>query len=345
MRGFLPEAWFFTWELFKFMTLFYVVWVPGFLLAGLITCRFRYQAWNSVLARPGHSLKGVSRAVALGIVGSAGRKSSINAMLDLLKQGVAPSLAFAFLIASRNMTCHFWAIFALSLGAEFATGQLLGALVMIGIITLGLHWLNIKFVGESTLKRQQGDLFVEIPKFLSWRAVLLSFAGWRAILKFIGQEIWRFAPSLAAGIVLGGMILAAGLKSWWVAFAEVFGRATLSSDFINALVGAPLAVIASLSPVGNLPVVHALFKTDGLGYPAIISFCLASAIHPRDIKTYIRAFGRRQTFILIGILYGGAVLGGLASTWIYAMFGFRPSLPPVRLARELFSATVTFLGF
>ncbi len=345
MTGFFQEAWFFTWELFKFMTLFYVVWVPGFLLAGLLACRFRNQAWNSVLANPGFNLKGISRAVALGIVGSTGRKTSVNAMLDLLKHGVSPPLGLAFLIASRNMTYHFWAIFALSLGAEFATGQYFGAFVMIGIVALSLNWLKPRAFAMPTKERSQGVESFDLPMFMSWRAVLFSFDGWLAILRFIGQEMWRFAPSLAVGILLGGIIFAAGLRPWWPAFADVFGHATLSSDFLNALVGATLAIVTSLSPVGNLPVVHALFKTDGLGYPGIISFCLASAIHPRDIKTYIQLFGRRQGLILVGIIYGAAVLGGLGSTWIYAAFGFRPSLPPVRLAGELLRDILSFLGF
>ncbi len=345
MTGFLQEAWFFTWELFKFTTLFYTVWVPGFLLAGLLACRFRKKAWDSVLANPGLNLKGVSRAVALGVVGSVGRKTSINTMLDLIKQGVSPSLGFVFLIASRNMTIHFWAIFALSLGAEFATGQYLGALVMIGIVTLSLHWIKVKTVEAVPRNKSGRDRAMDLPEFGSWRAVLFSFNGCLAILKFIGQEIRRFAPSLVGGIILGGIILAAGLRSWWVTSADLFGHATLSSDFINAFFGAGLAIVIPFSPVGNLPIIHALFKTDGLGYPGIISFCLASLIHPRDVMAYMNTFGKRKAWILVGLLYGGAVVGGLGSTWIYSMFGFRPSLPPVRLVRELFRSILSFLGF
>ena len=190
------------------------MWVPGFLLAGLLASRFRKQAWDSVLANPGLNLKGVSRAAVLGVVGSVGRKTSVTTMLDLLKQGVSPSLGFVFLIASRNMTVHFWAIFALSLGAEFATGHVLGALVMIGIVTLSLHWLKLTAIEAVPKEKSDRDRSIELPKFVSWRQVLLSFKGWLAILKFIGQEIWRFAPSLGGGIVLGGIILAAGLRPW-----------------------------------------------------------------------------------------------------------------------------------
>jgi hypothetical protein len=119
------------------------------------------------------------------------------------------------------------------------------------------------------------------------------------------------------------------------------GPRTLASDLINALVSPAVSAAMLLSPVGNLPVVHAFFKADGLSYAGIITFCLASAIHPRDVRVYFKTFGQKQSLILVSLLYGAAVLGGLGSTWIYAMFGFRPDLPPVKLISKLFSA----LGF
>ncbi len=345
MVEFWREAWFFTSELFKFTTLFYVVWAPGFLIAALITCRFRYQAWNSVTLEPKPSPKGLTQAVALGIIGSSGRRASLNGMENLLSRAVSPSLAFSFLIASRNMTIYFWAIYALSLGAEFASGQVLGALIMIAMVTLALSGIKLRIVELPIGERHRTDQSTELAKLFSWRGVLLSLAGWKAIVRFIGLEIGRFAPSLAMGIVLGGIILAAGLRPWWPVFANVFGYATLQSDLVNALVGAALSPVLLLSPVGNLPVVHALFKTDGLSYPGIISLCLASAIHRSDIKAYLNAFGRVRAWLLVGLLYGAAVLGGLGSTWIYAAFGFRPSLPPVKLVGKLLGALLQFLGF
>ncbi len=342
MTHFWQQVWFFTLELSKFTTLFYTVWGPGFFVAALVTLRYRRSTWETLLESPPMPRLSIWRAIKAGMVGSVDRETSRRAAWDLLRRDHSPAMAIAYMIASRNMTIHFWAIFALSLGAEFATGQVLGALVMIGIVSLGLNWLQLKALTSPVTEKQQHKASIlDLASFPSWSALLLSFGGWWAMLKFIGQEVRRFAPTLAAGIVLGGVIFAAGLESWWITFADTMGPKTLASDLVNALVSPAISAVMFLSPVGNLPVIHALFKTDGLAYPGIIGFCLASAIHPRDIRVYFKTFGQRQGLTLVGLLYGAAVLGGLGSTWIYAIFGFRPDLPPVKLISELFSA----LGF
>ncbi len=336
MTLFWKEAWFFTFELFKFMTLFYTVWGPGFFVAAVLTVRFRRLTWErlrpSLLITP----LAIWRAIQAGIVGSADRERSRQAAWELLAGGRPLTTAFAYLIASRNMTIHFLAIFALSLGAEFAVGQVLGALVMIGLVALGLAWLQLKpLTAPATNVEQRPPSVLDLPIFSSWRTLLFSWKGWWAILGFIGQEAWRFAPTIGAGIVLGGIIFAAGLQPWWIIFAGIVGPGTLASDLINSLVSPAISMTMFLSPVGNLPVIHALFKTDGLSYPGIISFCLASSIHPRDVKAYVKTFGRRQGLMLIVLLFGAAVLGGLGSTWVYAVFGFRPHLPPLELMKRL----------
>lgn len=342
MAHFWQQAWFFTFELFKFTTLFYTVWVPGFFVAALLTLRLRRSTWETLVESPITTKPVIWRAIKAGVVGSADREISRRAAWQLLKRGRSPATAIAYLIASRNMTIHFWAIFALSLGAEFAVGQVLGALVMIGIVALGLNWLRPDTLTAPVTEKAEGTAPVlDLTTFPSWPALLLSFAGWRAMLKFIGQEVRRFAPTFAVGIILGGIIFAAGLESWWITFADIMGHTTPASDLINALASPAISAAMFLSPVGNLPVIHALFKTDGVAYPGIISFCLASVIHPRDMRAYVKIFGRRQGLILVGLLYGAAVLGGLGSTWIYALIGFRPHLPPLKLISDLFSA----LGF
>lgn len=144
MTLFWKEAWFFTFELFKFMTLFYMVWGPGFIVAALLTLRFRRPTWERLRSSSHTTKLGIWWAIQAGIVGSVDRERSRQAAWGLLAGGHSLTTFFAYLIASRNMTIHFLAIFALSLGAEFAVGQVLGALVMIGLVTLGLAWLQLR---------------------------------------------------------------------------------------------------------------------------------------------------------------------------------------------------------
>ncbi|MEE9182587.1 MAG: permease [candidate division NC10 bacterium] len=324
------------------MTLFYTVWVPGFIVAALLTLRYRRPTWERLLESPSTKGPGIWQAIQAGVLGSVDRETSRQAAWELLRRGRSPATTVAYLIASRNMTIHFWAILALSLGAEFAVGQVLGALVMIGIVALGLNCLRPKVLTTPLMGKAESNTSVlDLASFPSWGPLLLSLKGWWAMLKFIGQEVRRFGPTLAAGIVLGGIIFAAGLEPWWIIFADILGHKTFASDVINALVSPAFSAVMFLSPVGNLPVIHSLFKTDGLAYPGIISLCLASAIHPRDIRVYFRTFGQRQGLILVGLLYGAAVMGGLGSTWIYAMVGFRPDLPPVKLISKILAT----LGF
>jgi hypothetical protein len=342
MALFWQQAWFFTTELFKFMTMFYTVWVPGFFLAALLTVRFRRPTWKPLLKSSATTKPTIWRAILAGVVGSVDRKTSRQAAWELLKQGRSPATAMAYLITSRNMTIHFWAIFALSLGAEFAVGQVLGALVMITTVTLGLKLFPVEALTvPESIKWEDDGCAPYLPDFPSWRGLLLTLEGWWEMLKFIGGEVLKFAPMLAVGIGLGGIMFAAGLESWWFPFADIGGHHALTSDLINSLSSPVLSAGMLLSPVGNLPVIHSLFKADGLSYPGIISFCLASAIHPSDMRIYFRTFGRRQGTILVTILYGGAAVGGLGSTLIYAMFGFRPQLPPLELMKRFLEV----LGF
>lgn len=342
MTGFWEDGAFFARHLFTFMVGFYVVWVPGFLLAALLACRFR-RPWLESGGQP------IRVPIARFASGDRARDRRKRRKEDEPRRhgrfAQARCLSGSCVCLSRGQPQYdhpLLAIFALSLGAEFATGHILGSLVMIAAVTFGLRGFELRAVNLPVIEESQPGR-LDLSEGRSWRELVFSLGGWRAVFRFIGREVVSFAPSLAVGILLGGIILAAGLRPWWVEFADVFGDATLSSDVTNAVVAPILSVIAFLSPVGNLPVIHALFKVDGLSYPGIITFCLASVIHPRDIKTYATLFGRKRAWAVSGLLYGGAILGGLGSTGIYALFDFRPSLPPIKIGSKIFHGLLQLL--
>ncbi len=332
---FWKNAFFFIVSLFNFMLMFFTVWLPGFILAAVLALRFRRPAWDRLAESSATSGMSIFRAVLAGMLGSTNRELSWQVAWDLLQKGHRPATVISYLIASRNMTIIFFSIFTLSLGIEFAIGHVLGALVMIGVVCLTLRWFPVKvqYYPEPQKPSLKGGL--QMINISSWSALLLTGKGWWATLKFIGREVRGFAVTLLVGIAIAGVIFAAGMESWWPLFAEILGRYTFVSDLINSLTAPFLSAAIFLSPVGNLPVIHALFKTDGLAYPGIISFCLASIIHPKDLRIYFKTFGKKQGTILVCLLYFGAVAGGFGSTWLYALAGFRPELPPLELFKRI----------
>ncbi len=84
MTHFWQQAWFFTFQLFKFMTLFYTVWVPGFFVAALLTLRFRRSTWEALLESPTTTTSGIWRAIKAGVVGSVDHETGRGVLRCLL---------------------------------------------------------------------------------------------------------------------------------------------------------------------------------------------------------------------------------------------------------------------
>ena len=316
------------------MIMSYHIWLPGFLLAALLILRYRHTAWQRLQNNISFSMADTCLAVAAGALGSANIRSSRRMAWYLLGKGHCAQTAISYMIASRNMTLIFFSILALSLGVEFALGLVLGAIVMIGAVSLFFKVFPIQVKNGLNPQEAFQDTLPQTIHFSSWSAIFLSKKGWISLLRAVGLEVRGIVIPLSAGTVLAGMVFASGLRAWWVPFADMFGHYSVNSDAVNALIAPVLSTAIFVPPVENIPLIHALFKTDGLAYPGIISFCLASSIHPLDLRAYFRAFGRKNGVILTGALYLGATLGGLGSTWIYALAGFRPHMPPLELFKH-----------
>ncbi len=223
------------------------------------------------------------------------------------------------------------------MGAEFALGQLMGSFIMAVLVTF--LWRVFTREEESQPSRFTSDKVTSHP---TWTGLLLSGSGWWEAVKYIGGEFQFFWFNLAFGILLGGFILSAGLQKWWIDFSAI-GNGGIFSDIFSAFVAPILGIVFFIPPVGNLPVVSNLFKTDAIGYPGVVSFVLASVLNPLILSGYVRLVGKRRTVALVSILFLSAFVSGLLVTAIYALFGFRPGHVP--LGREIVDKIVRWLPF
>lgn len=323
----------FSYFLFlHFFRMMYWVWIPGFLFSAFFSLRYRESARNRLL-----SGGGLFAAVLYGITSSPSRKKALGIAGELKQKGVGTARVLAYLIASQNLVIYFLVILMAMMGAEFALGQLMGGIIMILFVSSGWRLLG----GEEEFQSSAGtsDKVTSQP---TWSGLLLSGSGWWKALKYVGGEFRFFWFNLVIGILLGGMILAAGLQKWWVDFSEIGGGGILS-DILSAFVAPILGMILFVPPVGNLPVVSNLFKTYTIGYPGVVSFVLVSMLNPLILSGYARLLGRRRAMALVGLLFLSVFVSGLLVTALYALFGFRPGHVP--LGRELVDEIVRWLPF
>lgn len=326
----------------------YWVWVPGFLLSALVSLRYRTQAREALLA---HGKTGFTalfpRAVWYGLTASPGPGSSLADALGLLRGGVRPAGALAALVATRNLPLYLVTILTLLLGIEFAVGHVLGTVAMAACVYTGIsaftdadEWTRAASANGVTPAALEPSRRGEEPA--SWRGLLFRHPGWARILGYCWTEFKWFWPGLAGGVLVGGFVLAAGLKRWWIELAEVGGGGVIR-DLLNAAVGPALGGLLSLPPGGNLPAGTALFKADTLGYPGLVSFVLASSVRLVDLRAYAATWRTAGAARLGLVLYAAALLGGLFATVVFALFGFRPGHIP--LFRELVDEIIKRVPF
>ena len=323
----------FSYFLFlHFFRMMYWVWIPGFFFSAFFSLRYRESVKNRLL-----SGGGLFVALLYGITTSPSRKKALEIAGELKQKGVGTAKVLAYLIASQNLVIYFLVILTAMMGAEFALGQLMGGIIMTLLVASG--WRLFMREDESQPSSVTSDKATSQP---TWSGLLLSGSGWWEALRYIGREFRFFWLNLAIGILVGGMILAAGLQKWWVDLAQIGGGGILS-DALTALVAPILGMIFFVPPVGNLAVVSNLFKVDAIGYPGVVSFILASLLNPIILSGYARLVGRKRAVALTGLLFLSACVSGLLVTAMYALFGFRPGHVP--LGRELVDEIIKWLPF
>ncbi len=323
----------FSYFLFlHFFRMMYWVWVPGFLFSAFFSLRYRDTARSRLL-----SGGGLFAALLYGITSSPSRKKALGIAGELKQKGVGTAKILAYLIASQNLVIYFLVILMAMMGAEFALGQLMGGIIMTLLVASG--WRLLIGEEESQPSSVTSDKVSSQP---TWSGLLLSGSGWWEALKYIGREFRFFWFNLAIGILIGGMLLAAGLQKWWIDFSQIGGGGILG-DLLSAFVAPILGMILFVPPVGNLPVVSNLFKTDAIGYSGVVSFVLASLLNPLILSGYAQLLGRKRTSAVVSIVFLSAFVSGLLVTGFYALFSFRPGHVP--LGRELVDEIIKWLPF
>ncbi len=300
----------------------YWVSIPGLLACGFLSVCYRGVIQERLL-RGGGGLRTVLYAIALGMTIPANRRESLEMTSILITRGVPPTAALVYCIASQSLGLYLLLLFTVLIGLEFSLGVLLGGLVMVVLTAIGIPSFSPpnKVAGATFNSKPQEDL----PT--SWRVLLLCQRGWWAVVKDIGHVFTSLGLPSLGGLLLGGLILALDMRKVWP-LPFWLGDEGPGPAIATALLGPLLSFISFSSPLGNLIVVASIWKTWTLAYPGIISFVLASSLHPSNLHSLVNLFGPRTGWYVAAVHYFSAALGGLTVLGLFEVLGIEVTHVP-----------------
>ncbi len=314
----------------------YWVWIPGFLVAAVLSARYR-PVFQATTLKERNGARAFWAAIGWGMTSGAGRRSSLETAKALWSEELPGPIVLAFLVSSQSLVLYSLVLFMVLIGFEFSLGILLGGLVMIGLL-----WLIAPALppGRRVSPDPPGGLVATVPE--SWASLLCSRRGWQEIVRDIGRYLRNVGPSLIGGLVLGSVVLTVDTRGAWF-FPKWMGDETVGGALASSFLAPWLSVVLFLAPGGNLIVVSSIWKTWTLTYSGVISFVLVSLLHPLTVRGLVGHYGGTRGWVVSTLAYLAAALSGLAIAGSFAVLGI--AVTHVPWFRELVDKIMMILPF
>ncbi len=314
----------------------------GAFIGSALLQAFFYPGWRiRILTRPGADRPSLLSAVALGISGPPNWRSNLETFQELLRHGVPPPTAFAYLISSYNLTIYFFLLITVNNGPQITIGHVIAVLLMIAFVRQGLSWFIPQAVWKQALSGAADGPVGEVAGVAqTWKARIGSPRGWLDALRYLLRDVKVLFIPILLGLLIGGFMAAWGYTD---SFFDLRLGGGVLGQLINAVIGPILGIVTFMVPVLNIFVGSWLWKTEFLGYAGLVGFFLATVLHPDTVGTYRRLFGRALTFRIVMILLGSVALAALAVTVMWYVLAGLASLFGVRtfIERSILTSSIT----
>lgn len=302
------------------MIMFYWVWIPGFLVAALLSARY-CPFLQEITLRERRGPRAFWAAVGWGLTSGAGRRTSLETARTLWRQELPDHTVLAYLVASHSLVLYSLVLFTILIGFEFALGVFLGGLVMIGLLRV---LTPVRSPGGERAPTPTAEVF---PPVEGWRVLVGSVRGWGQVVRDARRYVRNVGPSLVGGLTLGALILTIDTRGAWF-FPQWMGDESIAAALAGSFLAPLLSVVLFLAPGGNLIVVSSLWKTWTLVYSGLISFVLMSILNPLTVRALVREYGSARGWRVVLAGYLSAALGGLAVAGLFEVLGIEVTHVP-----------------
>lgn len=316
--------------------------ILGFTLSGMVQA----VVSHSEIARlvPDDRPASIARALALGSASSSCSYAAVAIARSLFRKGGDFTAIMAFEMASTNLVIELSLIMLLFLGWQITMAEFIGAPIMIAFLALLFRsFLKRNLLDEAKRQADKGipgrmeghaDMDMSVRGGTLWQRIA-SKQGFTAISHYFVID-W-----VAVWIdIIGGLLMAGALAAWvpaeyWRSFFLL--DHPLLAKIWGPLVGPPVAVIAFVCSVGNIPLAAVLWN-GGISFGGVIAFIYADLIVLPILNIYRKYYGLKMAGFLFVTFYVAMAAAALVVELIFGTLG----LVPARRNARVVEASITW---
>src|ERR1700749_1325076 len=230
--------------------------VFGFAISAIVQAWVPRQRIERALGEaPGHPVRPVAWATALGAASSSCSYAAIAIARSLFDKGASLTAALAFQFASNNLVWELGLVLWVLIGWQFTVAEYVGGIVMIVLMTALLRLFVNRRLEEQArahaIDADAGHQHHMAGQHLPWRERLTSVRAWSDVAhNFRGdwQMLWK---EITIGFLLAGFVAQLGNGLLNSLFLK--GSPAIVQSLWGAVIGPAIAVVSFVCSVGNVP--------------------------------------------------------------------------------------------
>jgi uncharacterized membrane protein YraQ (UPF0718 family) len=340
------QSFFMFWETFWPLVL-------GFAASGAVQAFVSRDAMKRSLGN--HGPAAVTRASLFGMASSSCSYAAAAMSRSLIAKGADCIAANVFMIASTNLVVELGVVLIVLMGWQFALGEYVGGVIMIGLLA-GVGGLALRGRVVTSARQRVDDTPTRSPaqagppsetvhsaaashgchpmpdpassESAPLRSRLRSPSGWAEASRSAISDMRMLRKELLIGYLAAGALAVLVPQHFWNA-VFIAGHGGWS-ELENALVGPFIALISCVCSIGNVPLAAALWH-GGISFGGVVSFLFADLIALPLLLVYRNYYGTRVMLRMLVVFWAVMSVAGYITGQLFHLAGLVPTTRPAHI--------------
>ncbi len=325
---------------------FFMFWITlwalllGFILSGAVQSFASRRRLHETLGN--HRAPAVVRASGYGMVSSSCSYAATAMAKSLFAKGADFVSSMIFMFASTNLVIELGIVLVVLIGWQFALGEFVGGIIMIGLLALiGTALFTARSVASarSTVEagaakhqhdhdhdhgESEGENGVDVALPLPQR--LRSRDGWIDASSYTMADLTMLRREIVIGYLVAGFLAAlVPATAWHALFIPGHGFLTTVE---NVIVGPFIAMVSCVCSIGNVPLAAALWS-GGISFGGVISFLFADLLALPILFIYRTLYGWRMALRMLLGFWAVMSTAGLLTEYLFRALHIIPVHRPL----------------